>query len=232
MGLHLRHVRLVLDLLGRQQRRGLDARFFEIGYGAGHAPGAGPQRGIPLCRNRGLRGHASDGRRATGAGGPAASPRGQFPRQRATGSGNRWSLVYWNDVFEHIPPDEIGDWLARIHAMLVPGGQLLTITPNWHVRPSDATVAFCPPRTGVCRLALEGIYTPRGERLAAPGRVPLDRDAAGRNSRAYHSVRQRRFALASACSSPRWNGCRSALARLLCRGMGLNCTIATKDVTC
>ena len=24
---------------------------------------------------------------------------------------------------------------------------LVTITPNWHMRPSDVTVKFCPPRT-------------------------------------------------------------------------------------
>ena len=31
--------------------------------------------------------------------------------------------------------------------MLAPGGQLVTITPNWHGRPSDVTAAICPPRT-------------------------------------------------------------------------------------
>ena len=58
-----------------------------------------------------------------------------------------WSLIYWNDVWEHIPPDEIGDWLRRIYAMLPPGGQLVTITPNWHMRPFDATALAYPPRT-------------------------------------------------------------------------------------
>ncbi len=35
MGVHSRHVRLVLDLLRRQRKRGLQPRIFEIGYGAG-----------------------------------------------------------------------------------------------------------------------------------------------------------------------------------------------------
>ena len=54
--------------------------------------------------------------------------------------------------------------------MLVPGGQLLTITPNWHVRPSDVTVAFCPPRTASAGLHLKE-YTLRevSDLLPSPG---------------------------------------------------------------
>ena len=93
MGLHPRHVRLVLDLLRRQRRRGLRRAVLRNRLRRRDAPGAGPQRGIPLRRNRGLGGHASDGRRATGAGGPAATPRGQFPRRhrRPTAVPGAWS---------------------------------------------------------------------------------------------------------------------------------------------
>src|SRR5690606_33540830 len=59
----------------------------------------------------------------------------------------QYSVVYWNDVFEHIPTDEIEDYLAVIRRLLKPGGKLVTITPNWHMRPSDVTVLFAPPRT-------------------------------------------------------------------------------------
>ena len=39
--------------------------------------------------------------------------------------------------------------------MLAPGGQLVTITPNWHCRPADVTAAICPPRTDAAGLHLK-----------------------------------------------------------------------------
>ena len=59
----------------------------------------------------------------------------------------RCRLIYWNDVFEHIAVDEIEDYLDRIYRMLAPGGELISITPNWHMRPSDVTADYKPPRT-------------------------------------------------------------------------------------
>jgi SAM-dependent methyltransferase len=56
-------------------------------------------------------------------------------------------VIYWNDVMEHIPPDEIPAISRVFHELLKPGGRLLTITPNWHNRPSDITRIFKPPRT-------------------------------------------------------------------------------------
>lgn len=59
----------------------------------------------------------------------------------------KYSVAYWNDVFEHIPVDEIDAYLARLRTILRPGGKLVTITPNWHMRPSDVTKKFKPPRS-------------------------------------------------------------------------------------
>ena len=75
--------------------------------------------------------------------------------------------------------------------MLATGGQLLTITPNWHVRPSDVTVAFCPPRTASAGLHLKE-YTLGEVRdlLRRAGFRPIV-DAAGRNSRSHDFLRQR-----------------------------------------
>lgn len=56
-------------------------------------------------------------------------------------------VVYWNDVFEHIPVDEISDYLDKIYSLLAPGGELITITPNWHMRPVDITATHLPPRS-------------------------------------------------------------------------------------
>ena len=155
MGMHPRHVRLVLDLLRRQRRRGLDARFFEIGYGAGMLLEQVRNAGFPFA---GIEVSAAMQEMAAERLGPEARPQlhvGNFLDEDRLATGGLWSLVYWNDVFEHIPPDEISDWLARIYDMLVPGGQLVTITPNWHVRPSDVTAAFCPPRTASAGLHLK-----------------------------------------------------------------------------
>lgn len=59
----------------------------------------------------------------------------------------RPSMIYWNDVMEHIAPDEVLLYLKRLHDLLAPGGTLVTITPNWLRRPSDITADFNPPRT-------------------------------------------------------------------------------------
>jgi len=60
---------------------------------------------------------------------------------------SRADVVYWNDVMEHLPPDEIPDVMAAVFKLLRPGGALVTITPNWHIRPSDITRDFKPPRS-------------------------------------------------------------------------------------
>jgi len=44
-------------------------------------------------------------------------------------------------------PDEVPDSSAKIHDELAPGGCLVTLTPNWHLRPSDVTRCFRPLRT-------------------------------------------------------------------------------------
>lgn len=228
MGMHPRHVRLVLDLLQRQWRRGLDVRFFEIGYGAGMLLEQIRDAGFPFA---GI--EVSAGMQAMAAErlGTEARPQlyvGNFLDDRRLTTSGHWSLVYWNDVFEHIPPDEIGDWLARIYAMLMPGGQLVTITPNWHVRPSDVTVAFCPPRTASAGLHLkeyklrevrdllqragfQSIVTPLG---VSRGRMILCGSGG----------------LSCKCLiEPALEWLPFNLTRLLSRGMGLNCTIATKN---
>jgi hypothetical protein len=136
-------------------------------------------------------------------------------------------VVYWNDVFEHIAPDEIGDYLRRIHAMLVPGGELITVTPNWHMRPSDVTAVVCGPRAEAAGLHLKE-YTLREA-------TALLREAGFRRVAVPLAVTKRRILL---CGSGlaglkrlvenglEWLPYR--LARLLCRGLGLSTTIAVK----
>ncbi len=227
MGLHPRQVRLVLDLLRRQRRRRLNVRFFEIGYGAGMLLEEVRRAGFPFA---GIEVSAAMQTMAVQRLGPEARPQlhvGNFLDEDRPATGGPWSLVYWNDVFEHIPPDEIGDWLARIHHMLAPGGQLLTITPNWHVRPSDVTVAFCPPRTAAAGLHLKE-YTLREVR-------ELLRRAGFQSIVTPLAITRGRMVLCGSgglrCKclfEPALEWLPFGLARLLSRGMGLNCTIATK----
>ena len=131
------------------------ARFFEIGYGTGTLLKIVADAGFPMA---GIEVASALRQQAVGQIGPKYATclhLGEFLQCEAPLADGPWSLVYWNDVFEHVPPDEIGDWLRRIHAMLAPGGQLVTITPNWHYRPSDVTSAVCPPRTEPAGLHLK-----------------------------------------------------------------------------
>ena len=155
MGMHPRQGRLVLDLLRRQQQRGQAARFFEIGYGTGTLLKIVADAGFLMA---GIEVASALREQAIAQIGPKHASSlhlGDFLKCKAALADGPWSLVYWNDVFEHIPPDEIGDWLERIHEMLRTGGQLVTITPNWHCRPADVTKAICPPRTAAKGLHLK-----------------------------------------------------------------------------
>jgi SAM-dependent methyltransferase len=227
MGVHSRHIRLVLDLLRRQQKCGIEPRLFEIGFGAAKLLQAVRDAGIPFAgieMSRTLRQKAVE---SLGHEHEENLHVGDFLQDGPWARNAPWSLIYWNDVWEHIPPDEIGDWLQRIHRLLPPGGQLVTITPNWHMRPFDATALAYPPRTEAQGLHLKE-YTLREVRkmLYAAGFANVATPLA---------VLPERFVL---CGSgltglkcllePVSEWMPYAAARLFCRGFALSCTIATK----
>ena len=227
MGVHPRHGRMVVELLHRQRQRGMDARLFEIGFGAGKLLRTVRDAGFPFA---GIEISRTMRENALQLLGPEHESRlylGDFLRDEAPAAAGPWSLIYWNDVFEHIPPDEIGDWLRRIYRMLPPGGQLLTITPNWHVRPSDVTAAVRPPRTEATGLHLKeytlreisGMLARAGfARIATPLVVlPKRMVLCGRGLIGL------KWAL-----EPALEWLPFAAARLACRGFALSCTIATK----
>ena len=227
MGMHPRYGRLVVDLLRRQQRRGQAACFFEIGYGTGTLLKIVASAGYPIA---GIEIASMMREQAVKQIGSEYANRlylGEFLKCNAPLAEGPWSLVYWNDVFEHIPPDEIAEWLLRIHAMLAPGGQLVTITPNWHCRPSDVTATICPPRTNAEGLHLKeytlvevsrmlrqaGFAVVATPLLVVPRQVVLCGSGLIRLKRLLEPNLERlpfRF------------------ARILCRGLGLSCTVATK----
>ena len=227
MGFNRRNIALVTRLLRRQQRSGMTARLFEIGYGCGALLAAVADAGFgiggievsPAMRTEAV------GRIAQGH--HSALRLGSFLDLEAPSDDSRPTIVYWNDVFEHVPPDEIADYLAKIHALLAPDGLLVTITPNWHMRPMDITGDFFPPRTTAQGVHLKE-YTLREvttllrqagfARVSTPlfvtrGRVAL----AGRGL-----AGMKRFI------EPALEWLPFRLAKLLVRGFGLSCTLAQK----
>jgi SAM-dependent methyltransferase len=226
-GYNARLGRLTLRILRRQQRRAAAPRFFEIGYGNGVLLQLVRDAGFPIAGIEVSAKLREEACRLLGAGAESYLHLGDFLRKEFPVSERPCHVIYWNDVFEHIPPDEIRDYLQRIHELLVPGGQLITITPNWNVRPSDVTKIIFPPRTEAAGLHLKE-YT-------------LCEVTALLHDAGFYRVATPLFV------TPRWivlcgNGAANIkrliepalelmpfpLAQLLCRGLGLSITIATK----
>ena len=137
-------------------------------------------------------------------------------------------IVYWNDVFEHIPVDEIEDYLARIYKILAPGGELISITPNWHMRPSDVTADHRPPRTTAIGFHLReytlreivNLLTKAGFRnVATPGFISKQTIV----HRAFSNGTALKVAL-----EPLLEWLPYSVAVQCCRRFGFNCTLARK----
>jgi SAM-dependent methyltransferase len=225
MGFDLRYASVVRQLLARSSGRRSDpARVFEIGYGCGalfaELPGV-DVAGIEVSAT--MRDQA---RRKLGDNHPARLYLGDFLTQNITAESN-CDLVFWNDVFEHLVPDEVPQFLRRIHDMLAPGGYLVTITPNWHMRPSDITMDFCPPRTTAVGFHLKE-YSLREvtSRLHEAGfshvATPL-------------FITHRRIVLAGSglagakrMLEPLLEWAPFRIARVACRALGLSCTLAQR----
>ena len=227
MGMHPRNPRFVIELLDRQRRRGMRPSLFEIGYGAGVLLDRVAQSGYPAAGIEVSAAMREEAHRRVDPSCLADLLLGDFLRRDFSDVEVPYTLVYWNDVFEHVPPDEILEYLARIRELLVPGGQLVTVTPNWHERPSDVTACVRPPRTESAGLHLKE-YTLRQvtellnkagfDRVATPlfvtsRRIYLFGDGLARPKRLFEPCLE----FLPFRPVPR-----------LCRGLALNCTIATK----
>ena len=227
LGLEDRYRRLVVNLLWRWRARESQPAFFEIGYGSGALLKHVSDQGFPVGGIEVSAAMREQARRLLGPGHEQALQLGDFLGSQWTPPQPGCHLVYWNDVFEHVPPDEILDYLCKIHDLLVPGGQLITISPNWHERPSDVTGDVCPPRTEAAGLHLKE-YTLReatgllrrarfvrvaGPLVVTPGRTILWGDGLAGLKRFFEPALER---------------LPFRLARLLCHGLGLCYTIATK----
>lgn len=228
MGLDPRYGRLVVELLNQQINRGIGRpSFFEIGHGCGVMLKEVSDHGFQAS---GIEVSRTMHDEALGMLGEKFTDRlllGDLRSVTKDALPGRPSLIYWNDVFEHICPDEISEYLEKIYELLSPGGQLVTITPNWLLRPSDVTCDFNPPRTEAQGLHLKeyrlaevtALLKQAGFRRVA---TPLVVSRA----RIYHMGGGFRFA--KQLFEPLIDKLPIRPAHLLCRGLGLSCTIATK----
>ncbi|HBJ33183.1 MAG TPA: hypothetical protein DDZ51_00160 [Planctomycetaceae bacterium] len=147
MGMDARYIRLVLEILSGQRKKGAGDGIFEVGFGSGLLLRAASEAGYRVAGLEVAPQLLQSARQQLPTRAHDGLLLGDFRNVDLTNHRGRYSLVYWNDVFEHIPVDEISDYLVRIRSLLAPGGKLLTITPNWHMRPSDVTCVFKPART-------------------------------------------------------------------------------------
>ncbi len=227
LGMDDRYAILVSKLLRRQRRRNLSPSFLEIGFGSGKMLKSVADEGYPITgieASQHLRNQAVE---LLGSRFETRLIVADFLQYRPDSARAAHTLIYWNDVFEHIPPDEIQDYVEKIHSLLAPGGSLVTITPNWHLRPSDATVIHHPPRTEAQGLHLKE-YTLREItamlRRAGFARVDVPLFLTRKNIFIAGSglAREKRF------FEPLLEWMPFRLAQILCRGLGMYCTIATK----
>jgi len=228
MGVDPRYIRLVVELLNRQVRNGIgQPRLFEVGYGSGMLLKEVSDHGF---RIGGIEVSAEMREQALTLLGDRFAELlllGDLRETEKPHTTDRPTLVYWNDVFEHICPDEIAEYLEKIHHLLIPEGMLVTITPHWLLRPSDVTGDFCPPRT-----------EPRGlhfkeYRLAEVSRL-LRRAGFRRVATPLFVTRSRIYLSGGGCRLGK-QLCEMLIdelpvryAHLLCRGLGMSITLATK----
>jgi SAM-dependent methyltransferase len=228
MGFDPKYVKLVLELLNRQVARGEGRpRMFEVGYGSGvllrevrdygfevggiEVSAAMQERAVRVLGERYAKGLLVGDLRSLAVEDMAGQP----------------TLIYWNDVLEHVAVDEAQDYLAHIYKLLAPRGQLVTITPNWLMRPSDVTADFCPPRSEARGLHLKEY------RLAEVTRM-LRRAGFRRVATPLATTHKRvwlgagGFRRTKQLLEPALDRAPLKLARLLCRGFSMSCTIATK----
>jgi len=224
LGLDRRYVGLVLSLLRRQRRRGSGVSFFEVGFGSGVMLKAVADQGYEVA---GVEVSAALHREACDLLGPGYREWllvGDVRTVAAGQQGRHW-LVFWNDVFEHIPPDEILEYLQAIRSMLMPGGLLVTITPNWNMRPSDITRDFHPRRTEAVGLHLKEYNLREVCDL-------LHQAGFGSVGTPLFQTKKRMFtcgaglAAAKRRCEPLLELFPARLAEILCRGFCLSCTIA------
>jgi 2-polyprenyl-3-methyl-5-hydroxy-6-metoxy-1,4-benzoquinol methylase len=228
MGMDRRYSDLVLRLLRSQQSKGVTGGLFELGCSTGS-----------LLRQAGEEGFRVGGLEVVPALHEAALANvsvadrphiylGDFRKMNLDDQQSAYSVAYWNDVFEHIPVDEISDYLSKLYSLLSPGGLLVTITPNWHMRPSDVTSTFLPPRCEACgfhlkeytlREVVQLLHTAGFSTVQTPSFIDRNR---------IHVNRSLSLTWLKRWLEPSLEWMPYKVAVQACRRFGLSCTIARK----
>ena len=228
MGMSPRFPRLVLKLLRRQRACGVaNPKLFEIGYGCGAVLDVAARAGFEVT---GIEVSSHMREQALEALDAAQHDRlylGDYLTHDLGGIAGQVNVMYWNDVFEHLPPDESLDYLRKTFDLLSPGGVLLTITPNWHVRPSDITDLVRPKRSEPEGFHLKE-YT-LGEMISLLSQAGFVRVSTPLVVTHEHTILcGRGLAGLKSAAEPLLEWLPFSIAKLLCRGLALSCTLAYK----
>lgn len=230
MGMDPRYAELVLQVLQQQSERGVDGGLFELGCSAGALLGQADRAGYRVGGLEVVPELLHRAKQQLKVENHSNLFLGDFRKLDMNSIGQSYSVAYWNDVFEHIPTDEIREYLQGLYSILKPGGKLITITPNWHMRPSDVTMKFRPPRSEAEGFHLKE-YTLREvtQLLKQVGFDHVTTPCWISRQRIY--VNQWFHLTSAKCFL---EGCLEwlpyNLAVQVCRRFGFNCTIASKPV--
>lgn len=228
MGLDRRYTDLIVRLLWQQSAAGVNGGLFELGFSSGVLLQHIAEQGFEVGGLEVVEGLIQQAKQKLPEQYHNRLLLGDFRQVDLSSHIGRYSVVYWNDVFEHIPTDEILEYLRIARSLLTQGGKLVTITPNWHMRPSDVTIEFCPPRTEAIGFHLKE-YT-LGETRA------LLLEAGFRNVNVPSLISKDRIYFSPALSFTKLKTLAEPLLEWLpysaavqcCRRFGFNCTVATK----
>lgn len=148
MGMDHRYTHFVLERLNALNKNENTGGLFEVGFGSGMLLQAASQNGYRVGGLEVADQLLNDAKDKLPKRDHQNLCFGNFlDNETVNDLAGTFDVVYWNDVFEHIPVDEISEYLEKIYNLLMPGGELITITPNWHMRPVDVTADHLPPRS-------------------------------------------------------------------------------------
>ncbi len=230
MGMDPRYADLVLRVLQEQELRGIRGGLFELGCSAGILLGQADRAGYRVGGLEVVPELLQRAKQRISAVNYDNLFLGDFRTVDLTKIHGSFSVAYWNDVFEHIPVDEIEQYLSGLYSLLKPGGLLITITPNWHMRPSDITSSFRPPRSEAEGFHLKE-YTLREVRglLKSVGFSRVTTPSFIDRKRIYLSSLLS-FTRVKCALEPLLESLPFPLAVQFCRRFGLSCTIAMKPL--
>ena len=228
MGMDRRYTQFVLEQLASQSKMGIDGGVFELGFGSGIFLQAASQVGHRIGGLEVASQLFDDAKTRLPASYHGNLWLGDFCSIDFDDQYESYSLAYWNDVFEHIPVDEISDYLTKLYRLLKPGGKLITITPNWHMRPSDVTSTFLPSRTEAVGFHLKEYKLREVRQLLLESGFETVHTPQYISSTRYYFSNAFDLTFFKASLEPMLEFLPFKLAVQMCRRFGLSCTVATK----